>query len=169
MFALFDVMNNFEYYFIYQRSTYPTEENLQCKTYPGIMQKGSNMYVIISSFSNFKSVIYFALLLHPSLLHDVWHLTHWGWVKHICVTKLTINGSDNGLSRGRRPAIIWTNARILLIGPSGTNFSEIVIGIHRFSFKKIHFKMSSAKWRPFGLGLNMLTDGLARSVCSTKG
>ena len=133
------------------------------------MQKGSNMYVIISSFSNFKSVIYLALLLHPSLLQDIWHLTHWRWVKHICVSKLTIIGSDNGLSRGRRPAIIWTNAGILLIGPRGTTFSEILIGIHRFSFKKIHLKMSSAKWRPFGLGLNVLTDGLARSVCSTKG
>ena len=37
-------------------------------------------------------------------------LTHWGRVTHICVCKLTIIGSDNGLSPGRRPAIIWTNA-----------------------------------------------------------
>ena len=40
---------------------------------------------------------------------------HWGRVTHICVSKLTIIGSDNGLSPGRRHAIIWTNARILLI------------------------------------------------------
>ena len=33
-------------------------------------------------------------------------LTHWGWVTHICVGKLTIIGSDNGLSPGRRQAII---------------------------------------------------------------
>ena len=52
-------------------------------------------------------------------------LTHWGRVKHMCVSELTIIGSDNGLSPGRRQAIIWTNARILLIEPSGTNFSEI--------------------------------------------
>ena len=58
-------------------------------------------------------------------------------------------GSDNSLSPGRRQAIIWTNAGILLIGPWGTNFSEILIDIHTFSFKKIHLKMSSAKWRPF--------------------
>ena len=32
---------------------------------------------------------------------------------------------DNGLSPGRREAIIWTNAGILLIGPLGTNFSKI--------------------------------------------
>ena len=46
--------------------------------------------------------------------------------------KLTIIGSDNGLSPGRRQAIIWTNAGILLIGPLGTNFSEILIGIQTF-------------------------------------
>ena len=44
---------------------------------------------------------------------------------HICVVKLTIIGSDNGLSPGRHQAIIWTNAGILLIEPLGTNFSEI--------------------------------------------
>ena len=73
---------------------------------------------------------------------------------HICVSKLTILGSDNGLSPGRRQAIIWTNAEILLIRPLGTNFNEILIGNQTFSFKKIHLKMLSAKWRPFCLGLN---------------
>ena len=33
-------------------------------------------------------------------------LTHWGRVTHICVGKLIIIGSDNGLSPGRRPVII---------------------------------------------------------------
>ena len=51
------------------------------------------------------------------------NLTHWGRVTHICVGNLTIIGPDNGLSPGRRQAIIWTNAGILLIGPWGTNFS----------------------------------------------
>ena len=32
-------------------------------------------------------------------------LTHWGRVTHICVGNLTIIGSDNGLSPGRRQAI----------------------------------------------------------------
>ena len=76
-------------------------------------------------------------------------LTHWGRATHICVGKLTSIGSDNGLSPGRRQAIIWTIAGILLIGPLGTNISEILIGIQTFSFKKMHLKMSSAKWRPF--------------------
>ena len=84
-------------------------------------------------------------------------LTHWGRATHICVGKLTIIGSDNGLLPGRRQAIIWTIAGILLIGTLGTNFSEIFIEIRRFSFKKMHLKMSSGKWRPFCVGLNVLT------------
>ena len=34
---------------------------------------------------------------------------------HICVSKLTIIGSDNGLSTGRRQAITWIKAGIFLI------------------------------------------------------
>ena len=60
----------------------------------------------------------------------------------------------------RRQAIIWTNAGILVIGPLWTNFSEILIDIHTFSFKKMHLKMSSAKWRPFCLGPNVLRQSL---------
>ena len=85
-------------------------------------------------------------------------LTHWGWVTHICVGNLTIIGSDNGLSPGRRQAIIWTKAGILLIGPLGTNFSENSIEILTFSFTKMRLKVSSAKWRPFCLGLNELRN-----------
>ena len=84
-------------------------------------------------------------------------LTHWGRVTHICVGKQTIIGSDNGLSPGRRQAIIWTIAGILLIGPSGTTFSEISIKILTFSFANMRLKVSSAKWRPFCLGLNVLS------------
>ena len=83
---------------------------------------------------------------------------------HICVGKLTIIGPDNGLSPGRRQAINWTNAGILLTGPLGTNFSEILIGIQTFLFKKMHLKMPSAKWRPFCLGLNVLTDAHADTI-----
>ena len=84
-------------------------------------------------------------------------LTHCGRVMHICVSKLTIIASDNGLSPARHQAIIWTSAGILLIGPLGTNFSEIWIEIITFSFKKMRLKVSSAKWQPFCLGLNVLT------------
>ena len=75
----------------------------------------------------------------------------------ICVSKLTIIGSDNGLSLGRCQAIIWTNAGILLIGPLVTNLGEILLKLYLFSFKKMHLKMSSGNWRPFCLGLNVLT------------
>ena len=83
-------------------------------------------------------------------------LIHWGRVTHICVGKLTIIGSDNDLSPGRRQAIVWTNAEISLIGSLGTNCSEMLTAIHTFSFKKMHLKLSSGKWRPFCLGLIVL-------------
>ena len=86
-------------------------------------------------------------------LHE---LTHWGRVMHICVSKLTIIGSGNGLSPDQRQAVICTNAGILLIGPLGTNFSEILIEILTSSFKKMRLKLLSAKRRPFRLGLNVL-------------
>ena len=93
-----------------------------------------------------------------SLVGIMSSLTHSGRVMHICVSKLTIIGSDNGLSPDWHQAIIWTNTGILLIGPLGTNFSEILVEIHAFSFKKMHLKMSSGKWRPFCLGLNVLYE-----------
>ena len=73
-----------------------------------------------------------------------YELTHWSWEMHIYVSKLTIISSDNGLSPGRRQAIIWTNAGISLIGPLVTNLSEILIEFHSFSFKKMHLKMSGS-------------------------
>ena len=94
-------------------------------------------------------------------------LTHWGRVTHICISKQTIIGSDNGLSPVRRQAIIWTNAGLLLIGTLGTNFSEIVIKIRILSFKKMGLKVSSAKWRPFCLGLNVLNVSQPLRTCPT--
>ena len=67
-------------------------------------------------------------------------LTHWGRVTYICVSKVGNIGSDNGLPPGRRQAIIWTNAGILLIGPLGINFSEILIEIKTVSFNKCIWK-----------------------------
>ena len=62
-------------------------------------------------------------------------------------------GSDNGFSPGRRQAIIWTNAGILLIGTLGTNFSEILIEMRIFPFKKMGLKVWFVKWRPVCLGI----------------
>ena len=77
-------------------------------------------------------------------------LTHWDRVMHICVSKLSII------------VIIWTNAGISLIWPLVTSFSEILIRIHTFSFKKTRLKMSSGNWQPFCLGLKVLNN---KSLC----
>ena len=61
---------------------------------------------------------------------------------HICVRKLTIIVSDNGLLPGLHQAIIWTNAGTLLIQTLETIFNEILSKINTFSFKKMHLKMS---------------------------
>ena len=63
---------------------------------------------------------------------------------HICVSKLTIIGSDNGLSPSRRQAIIWTYAGILLIRPWAINVCEVLIAIYVSSSKKCIWKC-----RPF--------------------
>ena len=105
-------------------------------------------------------------------------LTHWGRVTHICVGKLTIIGSDNGLSPdGRCQSIIWANAGILLIGHLATIISEISIGIQTLSFKKLHLKILYAKWRPFCLGISVsmkvrngtnYTSGALNKICPTS-
>ena len=103
----------------------------------------------LSVWSSSIITVIYTLLGHGYLISPQLSLTHWGRVTHICVNKLTTIGSDNGLSPGWRQVIIWTNAGILLIWNLGTNFSEISSEIQAFSFKKMHLKMSSAKWRPF--------------------
>ena len=103
--------------------------------------------------TNLKS---YSLLEGPFIV-----LTHWGRLMHMCVSTLTIIGSDNGLSPARHLAIIWTNDWILIIGPWGTNFNEILIKIQQSSSKKMALNMSSVKWQTFCLGLNVLTP----SVC----
>ena len=78
-------------------------------------------------------------------------LTHWGRVTHICVVKLTIISSDNGLSPGRHQAIIWTNAGILLIGPFILHWNDnqdSYIFIQENAFENIVWKMAAILSRP---------------------
>ena len=80
-------------------------------------------------------------------------LFHQGRKTHIYVGKLTIIGSDNGLSPGRRRAIIWTNAGTWLIWPLGTNFNEILyeilnIFIQENAFEDAVSEMASVLSRP---------------------
>ena len=77
---------------------------------------------------------------------------------HICISKLTTIGLDNGQFLGRRQAIIWTNGGISLFGTWGLNCNEIFIKTQQVAFKEVRLKMSSGKWRPFCLGLNVLMD-----------
>ena len=70
----------------------------------------------------------------------------------MCVSNLTIIGSDNGLSPGRHQAIIWTSDKIVLIGSLGINFSDILIENHIFSLKKyiwnVVYEIASILSRP---------------------
>ena len=70
--------------------------------------------------------------------------------------KKTIIDSDNGLLPVQRHTIIWTNVGLSSFGPLGRDFSEIAIKIPQFLFKKMSLEMSSAKWWPFCLSLNVL-------------
>ena len=134
------------YWFIYAS---PSPKRVNCTQKCHLNQSTKLVSWNCISTTHLQNVGHFVLILK---------LTHWGRVTHICVGKLTIIGSNNGLSPGRRQAIIWTNAGILLIGPLRTNFSEILSEINSFIFKKMHLKMSSAKLRPFCFGLNVLIN-----------
>ena len=153
--------------------TFTTESNNRCLSrlwFPGARNQ------IIVYFYHFISFIFDLFIYFISFLCTVFprkpasrgsnypychkgkiSKTHWGRVTHICVGKPTTIGSDNGLSPGRRQAINWTNAEMLLIGPLGTNFSDILIVTESFSFKEKHLQMSAGKCRPFCLGLNVFT------------
>ena len=52
-------------------------------------------------------------------------------------------GSVKGLSPIRCQGNIYTNARLLSIGPLGTNFSDIIIKMQNFSFTQMHLQMWS--------------------------
>ena len=81
---------------------------------------------------------------------------HWGRVTHICVSKLTIIGSDNGCRLIGAKPLSEPMLKYWWLDQKKTIFSEILIETHTSSFKKIHLKMPSGKWRIFCLGLNVL-------------
>ena len=66
-------------------------------------QNGSSRKTKVLTISNCKTQRYISNI--HRIIKAQMHLTHWGRVAHICVSKLTIIGSDNGLSPGRRQAI----------------------------------------------------------------
>ena len=92
--------------------------------------------------ANYDVTVMCCFLMVPESSQDQFPSTHWGRVRHICVDSLTIVGSDNGLSPGRRQAIIWTNAERLLFGPLGTNPSEIWINVQAWTKVLGHFSQT---------------------------
>ena len=69
----------------------------------------------------------------------------------MCASEVIIIGSYNSVSPGRHQANIWTNAGILLFGPLGINFNEILIEIKNFqenAFEIVVCKMTSISSQP---------------------
>ena len=93
-------------------------------------------------------------------------LSHWNRMTHTCISKITIIGSDNGLSPGQCQAIFWTNAGIL--SNPGNKFQWNLNEIHTFSLKEMHLKMPFAKWLHFCQGLNVLLCYLKSILCIYK-
>ena len=129
-------------------------EKDRCCSYRRWIVTGEDKYLYRHIFAIVYIILQITVQISWLSIHT-WLLTHWGRVMHICVSELTIIVSDNGLSPGRRQAIIWNHVGLFLIEPLGTNFSEISIGDQTFSFKKMHLNMSSGKCWPFCLGLTM--------------
>ena len=77
---------------------------------------------------------------------------HWRWVTHICVSNLTIIGSDNGLSPGRRQVIIWTKMNIvywaLVNKLQWTLNRNLYISIQGNAFENVAWKMVAILSQP---------------------
>ena len=74
------------------------------------------------------------------------------------VSEVTIIGSDNCLSPGRRQAIIWNNAENIITCTIRNKLQRTLNRNWYFSFKKIQLKMESGKWRPLCVDLNGLIN-----------
>ena len=83
----------------------------------------------------------------------------------ICDNFNTLRLSDAYMRQWFMSLLVQTTAcrlsGILLIKPLGIIFIEILIEIHTFSFRKMHFEMSSGEYPPSSLGLNVLTHSFA--------
>ena len=126
--------------------TFPT-----CITITLLPPSDEIIYMILCAFNRVEIVN--SMRINGAFLKVNTYLTHWGRVTHICVIKLTIIGSDNGLSPGRLQAITWTNVGILLIGPKRQwNFKlNSNIFIQENALENV-----VCEWLPFCLGLGVL-------------
>ena len=85
-------------------------------------------------------------------------LTHWGWVTHICVSKLSHYWTlDNGLAPIQCQTMIWSDI-VSSTASLWTKEVQFQSKIQTFLFKKINFKMSSAKWHIFFICISMFNQ-----------
>ena len=111
----------------------------------------------------YQCLMFFLFFSDSILGYDMWYhnmmllLTQWGWVMNICISKLTISGSDNGLSPGRGQAIIWKNAGILLIGNKLHWNLNSYIFIKENAFENVVSKMAAIlSWLPCVNNLHLI-------------
>ena len=79
-------------------------------------------------------------------------LTHWGRMSHICHKFVwTIACRLLAAKPLSDPMLIYCR-----LDPSEQTSGELLLDIHIFSFRGIRLIISSAKWLPFCLGLNVL-------------
>ena len=107
---------------------------------------------------------------HKNRWHTLNETTHWGRGTHSWVSKLTIIGSDNGLSPGRRRSIVCTSTGILLIRTQRTNISEILIKFRHFHSRK---RIRNCEMAAICIGLDVIMYNKAvyilHEMCLTLG
>ena len=75
-------------------------------------------------------------------------LTRWGGVMHICISKLTIIGSDNGLLAPSH----YLNQCWNIVNSNLRNKLQLKLQQNSYiSFRKMHLNVSSVKWQQFCL------------------
>ena len=75
----------------------------------------------------------------------------------ICVSKLTIVGSDKRLLAWTSPSHYLNQCWDIVNWTRRNKLQRNINKFHTFSSMKMHMKMLFGKWRPFCLGLNELT------------
>ena len=134
----------------------PANHMLRCMTTP--QSVGSKWFISLFGNGSDATFRWSISSSQPSFLLKAFVkslLTHWGRVTHICVSQLITIVSDNGWPAPSHYLKQWWN---IVIWTREKKFQwKILIEIYTFSFTKMHLKMSSGKWRPSSICLNMLT------------
>ena len=127
--------------------------------------------VIIGSGNGFSPLTNVKYFEFNQLMRVPVQLTHWGRVTHTCIGNLTIIGPDNALSPGRRQAITWTNAGLLLTGQQNSMKSQS-------KFTHFHSRKCIWKCRVGNIGhivsawcvylIRCVTQGLPNFACQTS-